>query len=65
MRRLRRGFYTMRVTVIDEPPYERGADTQLIEHCVRALEAEIRTSPADCPWIHRKWKSPKLERAAS
>jgi KDO2-lipid IV(A) lauroyltransferase len=59
MQRIRRGYYTMRVSVIDEPPYERGADTQVIEHYVRALEAEIRTSPADWLWIHRKWKYPK------
>ena len=58
-KKYRRGYYTMRVAVIDEPPYERGAETQVIEHYVRALEAEIRTSPADWLWIHRKWKYPK------
>ena len=60
MRRVGRGRYTMRVSVIAEPPYERGADTQVIERYVRALEAEIRASPADWLWIHRKWKYPKL-----
>jgi len=65
MRRIRRGFYTMRVTVIDEPPYERGADTQVTEHYVRALEAEIRSSPADWLWIHRKWKYPRSGRATT
>jgi KDO2-lipid IV(A) lauroyltransferase len=59
MRRIRRGYYTMRVSVLDEPPYDRGADTQVIEHYVRALEAEIRSSPADWLWSHRKWKYPK------
>jgi len=59
MQRVRRGHYSMRVSVIAEPPYERGADRQVIERYVRALEAEIRSSPADWLWIHRKWKYPK------
>jgi len=59
MRRVGRGRYTMRVSVIAEPPYERGADTEVIERYVRALEAEIRAGPADWLWIHRKWKYPK------
>ena len=61
MQRVRRGHYRMRVSVIAEPPYERGADAQVIERYVRALEAEIRSSPADWLWIHRKWKYPKPE----
>ncbi len=59
MRRVGRGRYTMRVSVIAEPPYERGADTRVIERYVRALEEEIRSNPADWLWIHRKWKYPK------
>jgi KDO2-lipid IV(A) lauroyltransferase len=59
MRRVARGRYSMRVSVIAEPPYRRGADTEVIERYVRALEAEIRASPADWLWIHRKWKYPK------
>ena len=45
MQRVRRGYYTMNVSVIAEPPYDRGAETQVVEHYVRALEAEIRTIP--------------------
>jgi len=59
MHRVRRGYYTMRVSVLAEPPYDRGAGTEVIERYVRALEAEIRESPADWLWIHRKWKYPK------
>ncbi len=62
MRRVGRGRYTMRVSVIAEPPYQRGADTEVIERYVRALEAEICASPADWLWIHRKWKYPKPAR---
>jgi KDO2-lipid IV(A) lauroyltransferase len=59
MRRVRRGHYSMRVSVIAEPPYERSRGTEVTERYVRALEAEIRSSPADWLWIHRKWKYPK------
>jgi len=59
MQRVRRGYYTMKVSVIAEPPYERGAGTAVVERYVRALEAEIRSNPANWLWIHRKWKYPK------
>jgi KDO2-lipid IV(A) lauroyltransferase len=58
MQRVRRGYYTMKVSVIAEPPYER-AGTEVVERYVRALEAEIRSNPASWLWIHRKWKYPK------
>ena len=59
MQRVRRGHYTMKVAVIAEPPYERGASTTIVERYVRALESEIRSNPANWLWIHRKWKYPK------
>jgi len=59
MQRVRRGHYTMKVSVIAEPPYERGASTVIVERYVRALESEIRSNPANWLWIHRKWKYPK------
>ncbi len=59
MYRVRRGHYTMRVSMLAEPPYDKGADTDVVERYARALEREIRNSPADWLWIHRKWKYPK------
>jgi KDO2-lipid IV(A) lauroyltransferase len=59
MHRVRRGHYTMRLSVIAEPPYAAGPSTEVIEHYARALEREIRSSPADWLWIHRKWKYAK------
>ncbi|MEO8674378.1 MAG: lysophospholipid acyltransferase family protein [Casimicrobiaceae bacterium] len=59
MQRVRRGYYTMKVSVIAEPPYERGASTAIVERYARALESEIRSNPANWLWIHRKWKYPK------
>ena len=59
MRRVSRGHYVMRVSLIAEPPYERGPSTAVVERYARSLESEIHSSPADWLWIHRKWKYPK------
>jgi KDO2-lipid IV(A) lauroyltransferase len=63
MRREERGRYAARLVVLAEPPYERAAardiGAEIIERYARALEDEIRQSPADWLWIHRKWKYPK------
>jgi Kdo2-lipid IVA lauroyltransferase/acyltransferase len=59
MRRLRKGYYTVRLHVLVEPPYEPDEDLQVVERYARQLEAEIRASPADWLWVHNKWKYPK------
>ena len=61
MRRERKGFYSARLEVLAAPPYERGDDSGalIIERYARALEDEIRASPADWLWIERKWKYAK------
>jgi KDO2-lipid IV(A) lauroyltransferase len=67
MRRERQGFYSARLKLLASPPYlpnsDRDADhgngAQIIESYARALEDEIRASPADWLWIHRKWKYAK------
>jgi KDO2-lipid IV(A) lauroyltransferase len=59
MYRESRGRYRMRVSMLSTPPYDRAEGAQVIERYARALENEIRTSPADWLWIHRKWKYPK------
>jgi KDO2-lipid IV(A) lauroyltransferase len=56
MRRVARGRYSMRLSRLAQPPYERGTDTAVIESYARVLEQEIRSSPADWLWVHRKWK---------
>lgn len=58
MYRTRRGHYTMRASVLAEPPYARGTSPALIERYARALEGEIRASPPDWLWVHRRWKYP-------
>ncbi|MDQ6619792.1 MAG: lysophospholipid acyltransferase family protein [Pseudomonadota bacterium] len=61
MHRTARGQYNARFEVLAEPPYCRESDSAVIEAYARALEREIRTSPADWLWVHRKWKYPKPE----
>src|SRR2546425_186257 len=56
MRRLRRGFYAVELSVIAEPPYEEVEDVQIVERFARNLERDIRESPADWLWLQKKWK---------
>jgi len=59
MHRTRKGHYTARFHLLSEPPYSRESENAVIEAYARALEREIRHSPADWLWVHRKWKYPK------
>jgi KDO2-lipid IV(A) lauroyltransferase len=55
MRRLRRGYYEAEFSELAAPPYS-GDGTDIIERYARAVEAQIRSSPGDWLWLHRKWK---------
>jgi len=59
MRRLRRGYYSVRLSEIGAPPYDQGADTLIVERYARCLEQDIRDSPADWLWLQKKWKYAK------
>ncbi|HEY4138483.1 MAG TPA: lysophospholipid acyltransferase family protein, partial [Casimicrobiaceae bacterium] len=56
MRRVRRGYYSVRLSVIAEPPYEEVEDIQIVERYARNLERDIRESPSDWLWLQKKWK---------
>ena len=56
MRREAPGRYTVELELLAEPPYDRNSGPEIVERYARKLEAEIRRSPADWLWIHRKWK---------
>ena len=56
MRRLRRGCYSVRLTVLAEPPYDSDADAIIVERYAQSLERDIRMSPADWLWVQNKWK---------
>lgn len=59
MRRLRRGYYSVRLSLLAEPPYDEGADQLVVEQYARSLETDIRASPADWLWLQKKWKYAK------
>jgi KDO2-lipid IV(A) lauroyltransferase len=59
MQRRARGRYHVTVLPIASPPHARGDGHPIVETYVRLLEAQIRESPADWLWIHRKWKYAK------
>jgi KDO2-lipid IV(A) lauroyltransferase len=69
MRRLRRGYYTVRLHVLAEPPYDFDDDAEfgasIAERYARVLEAEIRANPPDWLWVHNKWKYPKPTASAT
>ncbi len=56
MRREAPGRYNVELRVLAEPPYDRESGPEIVERYARMLEQEIRRSPADWLWIHRKWK---------
>ena len=59
MRRVRRGHYRVRLERIAAPPYAPGRGFDIVERYAKALEREIRVSPADWLWVHNRWKYPK------
>jgi KDO2-lipid IV(A) lauroyltransferase len=55
MRRNRRGHYTLEVQQISAA--NEGLDPPVFTQRYAALvEAQIRASPADWTWLHRRWK---------
>ncbi len=59
MRRVRRGYYSVRLSVLADPPYELDANEMIVERYARNLEHDIRESPADWLWQQNKWKVTK------
>ena len=59
MRRLRRGYYSVRLSILADPPYDSTADEMIVERYARGLERDIRASPADWLWVQNKWKIAK------
>jgi Kdo2-lipid IVA lauroyltransferase/acyltransferase len=59
MRRVRRGYYSVRLSEIGAPPYGEGTDTLIVERYARSLEQDIRRSPSDWLWLQNKWKYAK------
>ncbi len=58
MRRRSRGFYEMEFKPLATPE-ERLKPGELTERYARLVEAQIRASPPDWPWSHKRWKLKK------
>lgn len=62
MRRVRKGHYAVRFTVLAEPPYEAevGPDeSPIMEAFARQLERAVIERPAQWLWVQKRWKYPK------
>lgn len=51
----KRGFYTMSIHTITEAP-EAEPEQEITRKYARLLEAEIKASPKNWLWSHRRWK---------
>jgi KDO2-lipid IV(A) lauroyltransferase len=56
IRRVKRGYYEIDVTMITENAVET-ADMEITEKHVRLLEQTIRRNPQYWLWSHRRWKN--------
>ena len=52
------GFAKWRVEISEEVPYDPAQPEQLTLDINKALERQIRESPADWFWVHNRWKTP-------
>lgn len=59
MRRVRRGYYSVRFIELAAPPYEADSNEVIVELYAQSLERDIRASPADWLWLQNKWKVAK------
>ena len=59
MRRVRRGYYSVRFEVLAEPPYDAAGHEEIMERFARRTEQACLESPADFLWLQKRWKYPK------
>jgi KDO2-lipid IV(A) lauroyltransferase len=55
MKRLKRGYYRIRLELLAEPPYEE-IEGQLMERYIRSVEKQVLEAPQDWLWIYKRWK---------
>jgi len=58
MRRGRRGHYGLHFSILAQPPYSPATD-EIMRPYVRAVEAQIRSTPQDWFWLYKRWKYKK------
>lgn len=58
MKRIKRGYYYMRLLPLHSPPYDLNK-AQVLPNYVNFLEKEINQNPSDWLWSHKRWKLKK------
>ena len=58
--RVKRGYYTVELVKLTEPPYGK-TDHSILEAYAKATEALVKEDPAGYLWSHKRWKLKKEE----
>lgn len=63
MERKKKGYYHFTFDLIAAPPYDKIPEGEfpIMDKYVKRAEADIRISPADWLWSHRRWKYANLD----
>ncbi|WP_338870386.1 lysophospholipid acyltransferase family protein [Spirosoma sp. SC4-14] len=56
LRRVKRGFYEVKFTLLSEPPYTNLPPGTILNRYRDLLEETIRKYPSDWLWSHKRWK---------
>ncbi len=56
MRRIKRGYYAVRLELLAAPPYAKEEGYPIIAAYAQATERQILQQPQDWLWSYRKWK---------
>jgi len=57
LKRLKRGYYSIELITLGEPPYDQKTD--LLDKFIHEIELSIREQPETWLWTHRRWKYEK------
>ncbi|MDA0194729.1 MAG: lysophospholipid acyltransferase family protein [Bacteroidetes bacterium] len=58
LQKVKRGFYSVELIPIGEPPYEQGLT--LLPRFIEEIEKSIREQPETWLWSHRRWKYKRI-----
>jgi KDO2-lipid IV(A) lauroyltransferase len=59
VRKLRRGYYEIKLTLIEDEP-QKSQPGAITEQHTRLLESAIREKPSEWLWTHKRWKRQPL-----
>jgi len=55
MRRVKRGYYSMKLLSLNSPPYDMNK-LEILPKYANSLEKEINENPSNWLWSHKRWK---------